>query len=216
MPVIWFVRHGESESNANLPTIHPAHSALTAKGRAEAQAVVQTFKQKPSLIVVSPFLRAQQTAEPTIAHFSPIVCEEWPVFEFTYLDPVHYFQTTGEERAPIAHSYWQRNDPYYKDGGVGESIAELMARVEENLQRFQAHSADFMVVFTHGLFFRALLWYCWMGYPATNPETMQRFRHFLHAVSFPNCGICRTVFSPDSAPYFSPFDTSHLLGIGRY
>ncbi len=216
MPVIWFVRHGESESNANLPTTHPAHSALTATGVVQAQRVVHAFTQKPSLIVVSPFLRAQQTAEPTIAHFSPVACEEWPVYEFTYLDPAHYFQTTGEQRGPVAQSYWQKNDPDYQDGGVGESFAGLMARVAENLQRFRAHSADFMVVFTHGLFFRALLWYCLMEGQAATPEAMQRFRHFMHAVSFPNGSICRTIFPPDGIPYFSPFDTSHLAGIGRY
>nr|MBP7045623.1 histidine phosphatase family protein [Chloroflexota bacterium] len=36
MPVVWFIRHGQSESNADLRTSHPADSALTPIGHEES------------------------------------------------------------------------------------------------------------------------------------------------------------------------------------
>lgn len=209
MPTVWLIRHGESESNANLRTIHPALSHLTPKGLEQAQAIVSSFPEKPALVVVSPFVRAQETAEPTLAHFAPIPHEEWPVHEFTYLAPIHYHHTTGTERGPLAHAYWQRNDPTYKDEGVGESFAELMERIQTTVERLRQNSADFITVFSHGLFLRALLWSVLTGIHEATPDNMRRYSHFVRAVSMPNGAICRAVFSP-TAITVSPFDVSHL------
>lgn len=61
-----FVRHGQSEANANT-VIADAHSPLTENGIEQARKTGKELKDKGiTLILCSPFLRAQQTAE-TIA-----------------------------------------------------------------------------------------------------------------------------------------------------
>lgn len=100
MPKVWLIRHGESESNADLRTSHPSETTLTPKGLIEAERVAGRFVEAPDLIVVSPYLRSRQTAEPTLQRFAEIAIEEWPVHEFTYLHPNRYRDTMGSERMP--------------------------------------------------------------------------------------------------------------------
>lgn len=63
------IRHGESEANVGLPTSDPASIPLTEKGRQQAEQIAEKLTITPDLIIVSPYLRARQTAEPTIKHF---------------------------------------------------------------------------------------------------------------------------------------------------
>ena len=56
---VWLIRHGQSESNAGLPTNGPAASPLTELGHRQAERVAEQFTGPPALIVSSPFLRAQ-------------------------------------------------------------------------------------------------------------------------------------------------------------
>lgn len=206
---VWLIRHGQSISNANLPTTHPAESELTEQGEAESQQIVGAIPEKPDLIVVSPFLRARQTAVPTIEHFEPVPVEEWPVHEFTYLDPSRYQGTTGEERRPWALTYWKKNDPLHKDQ-EGESFAEMFERIQDTLARLREQTADFIILFGHGLFLRALLWSALTGTTEATPRTMERYSHFVRAVHFPNAAICKTRVTAAGLIYFSGFDTEHL------
>lgn len=213
MPEVWLIRHGESESNANLPTVHPATSVLTAKGLAESEAIADSFPVKPSLIVISPYVRAQQTAEPTLARFRPISQEQWPVQEFTFLDPIRYSNTTVTEREPHAAEYWKRNDPHFKDGGMGESFNEFLERVRGTLAKLRRHSADFIAVFSHGFFMRALVWSLLAGACEATPESMRRYRHFSMGVRIPNGAIFKARFTDGRDDYFTGFHTTHLATI---
>ncbi len=210
MPVVWFIRHGESESNANLKTTHPAESALTPQGHEESLKVSLAITQQPDLIVVSPYLRAQQTAVPTIEKFPDTPVETWPVEEFTYLDPLAYKDTTGADRWPAAKAYWADNDPQLKHEGKGESFAELMTRVQALQTRLAQHPAEFIVVFSHGLFLRALLHMQIIGSYEPTPEMMERYRHFLWAVHIPNCAILKTTVDDNGRFTFSGYDIAHL------
>lgn len=210
MPTVWFIRHGESISNANLRTKHPAQSELTPKGVAEAARVVTAFDRKPDLIVVSEYVRTWQTAVPTIEYFKPIKVEEWPVYEFTYLHPERYNGTTGSERGPVAHAYWDRNDPFEKEMAEGESFAELMERVEGLNARLREQTADFIAVFTHGLFVRAFLWMWLVGDATPTARNMNRYRHFIQAVHLGNTAIVKTVFPPEGPIQLIDIDTTHL------
>jgi 2,3-bisphosphoglycerate-dependent phosphoglycerate mutase len=210
MPKVWFIRHGESVSNANLPTSHPAESALTPRGEEEARLITSAFEQAPDLIVVSPFLRARQTAVPTQTKFPDVPLEEWPVHEFTYLHPERYSGTTGSERGPYAQAYWKRNDPFEKEQGEGESFAELLMRVQEMLRRLQKAQAEFIVVFSHGLFLRAVLWHLITGIDEPTKDAMWRYQQFIWGVWMPNCSIVELVIAHDQPIMFSGFLTAHL------
>lgn len=210
MSKIWFIRHGESVSNANLPTSDPALSELTARGHKEAAFVAQAFRQAPDLIVASPYLRAQQTAVPTQNRFPTVLVEEWPVYEFTYIHPEKYNGTTGSQRAPFAHAYWERNDPFEKEAGEGESFAELMERIKWTKDTLHTQSAEFIAVFSHGLFLRALLWSILSGHHEATSQSMQQFYNFIRGLWLPNCAIFEGVFKTNGRVSVTGFDTSHI------
>ena len=210
MTEVWLIRHGESVSNANLRTSHPAESALTEVGFRQANQIAAAFVDEPDLIVVSSYLRARQTAVPTLARFPHVPQEEWPVHEFTYLHPIRYEGTTGEERRPLALAYWERSDPHEKEGGGGESFAELLTRVQETVTCLRQHPAQFITVFSHGLFLRALIWSVLTGITEANPKTMKRYSHFTQAAQIANGAIIKAHFPPNGPLFISSFDTAHL------
>ena len=86
----------------------------------------------PALIVTSPYLRARQTAQPTISRFPAAACQEWPVQEFTYLSDLHGRDSTAGEREPYARAYWDRADPHAAGHGA-ESFTGLLARTTDFL-----------------------------------------------------------------------------------
>lgn len=210
MSEVWFIRHGESISNANLPTGNPAESSLTEKGFAQGEQIASAFETVPDLFVISSYLRARQTAVPTLTRFPNVPQEEWPVHEFTYLNPVRYHGTTGTERRPYALAYWERNDPQEKEDGAGEPFAGLMARVQETVFRLRQHSANFIVVFSHGLFLRALIWSIMANVREITPKTMKNYHHFIQAERIPNGAIVKAQFSPEGSIFISNFETAHL------
>lgn len=89
MLTVTWIRHGESAANAGGASSDPALIALTERGKAQAQAIAQSFEAAPELIVMSPFIRAQDTAAPTLRKFPGVPVEVWPVEEFTYLSPAN-------------------------------------------------------------------------------------------------------------------------------
>lgn len=210
MTQIWFIRHGESISNANLPTIHPALTELTAKGWAEARQIATAFDKAPDLIVSSSFTRARQTAVPTIQRFPHVPQETWPVQEFTYLNPQRYFNTRGSERGQWAQPYWQRADPLEKEGGVGDSFAELLARVQQVQALAAQRTEAWIVVFTHGLFTRCLLWQMITGITEPTKSAMGRYGRFTQAASMPNGAILPVTFTPNQPPVFGGFRVAHM------
>ncbi len=211
MQKVWFIRHGESVSNADLPTVHPAESELTSRGHEEAMLIAQAFTAVPDLIVVSSYVRARETAVPTQTRFPHVPVTTWPVHEFSYLHPERYNGTTGTERSPFAQAYWQRNDPWEEEGGGGESFAALLARVQETLQLVREETVGFTAVFSHGLFLRALLWSVLTGITEASPEAMERYRHFASGVWLPNGAILEALVMADGRLFFSGFQTAHMV-----
>jgi broad specificity phosphatase PhoE len=82
---ILLIRHAESAANAGLATVSPDSIPLTEKGIEQARLLANFLADAPALIVVSPFLRARQTAAPLIERFLNAEVENWEVQEFTYL-----------------------------------------------------------------------------------------------------------------------------------
>lgn len=151
------IRHGESEANVGLPTSDPASIPLTEKGRQQAEQIAEKLTITPDLIIVSPYLRARQTAEPTIKHFPQVKVERWPeVREFTYLSPASCAGTTVEERKERMAAYWKAANPYYVDGEEAESFSQFVQRIDVVLKKLKDTDAKNILMFTHGQFMRAL------------------------------------------------------------
>jgi broad specificity phosphatase PhoE len=201
---IWLIRHGESDSNAGLPTTHPKLSALTPRGLAEAEAVAGVFPRPPDRIILSAYDRATQTAAPTLRRFPDRVPETWPVHEFTYLAPARYRARTKHDRLPHITAYWERCDPQYCDGEGAESFAALCARVARAWERLRALPDAFTAVFTHGAFSQALVWCLLHDTFAATPQTMAHFRGFHLGFWIPNGAIVPLHLPTDDSVWVGP------------
>jgi 2,3-bisphosphoglycerate-dependent phosphoglycerate mutase len=191
MPTVWFIRHGQSQSDAGLRTIRPVLTELTKRGVEEAECVAKAFSRKPSLIITSKYPRTQQTAQPTIKRFPfpDTKQEQWDVYEFTYLSWSHSSFMSMEERRPMVDDFWERNDPSYSDGEGAESFIQFMSRVVGVLERLRYTKEDFIAVFTHGYFMQAVLWLLRTIPSRIDSDSMREFRDQLETSCVPNGAI---------------------------
>jgi broad specificity phosphatase PhoE len=72
-----FIRHGHSTANAGVPSDDLALIELTELGRRQAADIAAAWTECPTLIVISPYIRTRQTAEPTIERFPGVPVEIW-------------------------------------------------------------------------------------------------------------------------------------------
>jgi len=186
--VTWLIRHGQSVSNAGLPTTGYGEIPLTALGHRQARDVAARIPRQPDLLVVSAFLRADATAEPIRARWPLTRCETWPIQELTYLSPARCLGTTAEMRRPWADAYWRRCDPDYRDGPDAESFRSFAERLGDFHRRLLALDGGFVVVVGHGQFFRAYLLGESEGF-AVSAEWMKQYRTAETARPMANCEI---------------------------
>ena len=182
-----FVRHGESEDNAGLPSESMASTPLTPTGRRQAEALAAQIETAPARFVVSPYVRAQQTSAPARARFPGVPVEEWAVEEFTFLPASAYHGTTLSQRQSTEDGYWQANDPRVVLGDGAESFDAFFARVEAARERLEALQSDSVMVFSHKKVVTALMWSWLAGVHSPGALRMARFRSFDHSVELPNC-----------------------------
>src|ERR1022692_125087 len=206
---VFLIRHGQSESNAGLPSRDPGSAPLTPTGHRQAEQIARALPDAPALIVTSPYLRAQQSAQPTIRRFPATPCQEWPVQEFTYLGDLHERSSTPREREPYARAYWDRADPDHASTGA-ESFTSLLQRSADCLRRLSAHQSGPIAVFTHGLFIRALAWSLLTGISTPDHDQMRSFRHFANRYLIPNAGVVELRCTSHGAPALLGGSTIHL------
>ena len=171
----WLVRHGQSTSNAGHPAVGHGEVPLTQLGIEQAHEVARRVERRPDLLIVSPFLRAQATADPIRVRWPSAPCEIWPIQELTYLSPARCRGTTLETRRPWAEEYWRRCDPDYCDGPDAESFRAFLGRLRDFHRGLQALDADFVIAVGHGQFFRAYLMVLNEGLAET-ADWMKRYR----------------------------------------
>jgi len=158
MKHVRLIRHGESAANAGEASLDHASIPLTVKGVEQAHLVAETFAQAPTLIVTSPFARAQSTAMATAERFAAIPLETWPIHEFTYLKPAQCANTTVAQRRVWVEAYWSRSDPGFRDGAGAESFLDFISRAQSFLDKLAKHPAQDIAVFSHGQFISAVTW----------------------------------------------------------
>ena len=198
MKTIRFIRHAESAANAGLPTTDPGGIPLTEDGKAAAALAAAEFDgPEPDLIVVSPYLRARQTAEPFIARFPSVEVETWPVQEFTYISPTRCVGTTAVERRPLVEAYWNMASPTHVDGDGTESFADFTARVLSALEKLRARKEENILVVCHGIFMSAAAFYQDPEEDPSDSNSMRRFHHYTLDHAVPNLGIWRFSNPPE-------------------
>lgn len=206
---MWMIRHGESESNIGLPSSEPAGSPLTPLGCRQANEIARGFPDPPALIAISPYVRAQQTAEPTINRFPAAARQEWPVQEFTYLN-LRDRATTSSERRPYVEAYWNNADPHGASDNT-ESFANLIERVHSFLERVRKERISPVAVFTHGIFMKSVAWSLLTGITTPDTAAMRNFRGFADAYLIPNGGIIEIHYVNDT-PSLMGGSAFHLPG----
>lgn len=100
------VRHCQSAANAGEATRDPATIPLMPLGGQQALLLASSLSITPTLIVSSPYSRAEQTALPLRQRFPAADYEVWPVQEFTYLSPRDCGLATATQRLPLVAAYW--------------------------------------------------------------------------------------------------------------
>lgn len=200
---IWLVRHGQSESNANLATSAPHASRLTERGWHEARLLAQSLDKRPDLIIVSPYVRSVESARPLLERYPDTPLEQWPIEEFTYLPPSAYNGTTAVQRRPLIEAYWQQNDPDLRYPGA-ECFSQFLARGSAALERMK-RLQGFTIAISHGHVMR-LLWQILSVGLAPSPEReMQVYNHLRQAVVIPNCAVLRLYPISDAEILMSGF-----------
>ena len=239
MKEFWFIRHGESETNAGLPVESDQVARLTEKGRQQAEFVAKGIQDAPDLFVVSPYVRTSLTAAPTLKKFPGIPVETWPIQEFSYLSHKQYAGTTTKDRRKLSIRYFWKSDPDLVLGDGGESFSQFIGRVKACFDRLQESKYQRISLFGHGWFTRAGLWLLLrdaetMGIrselfnqtryllPNTelfmrlyeiikNKSDMRSFLLFSAGIQTANCSILKYELNGDTQRLsLSGFDTSHL------
>ncbi len=209
MQEAWFIRHGQSESNAGLSTTAPHLTAITPVGALQSEAIARSIGIEPNLIVTSPFLRARQTAAQTRAAYPNVPFEQWPVQEFTYLSSKKYRGTTFAQRRPMTREYWLRLDPTYRDGNDAETFAELFERIGATLARLRL-AEGLTLIFSHGQFMRAIAWRALGDLDSADQRAMRSFSLFRRSLSVPNGAVLKLRFGPGDQIWMSDVITTHI------
>lgn len=173
---LYFVRHGESNSNADSISRGPA-SVLTEKGEQEAKIVAERMQRiGVDAIVASPYVRTKQTAQ--------------PISELLGL-PIEENELLIEWRTPSSHINKSRKDPIiaqernqlFENFGITdfvhsdeETFTAMKERALRAIESLRAHPKDRLCVVTHGIFMRALFLAFLMGDAFTGEEFRRMWR----------------------------------------
>lgn len=190
MPDVWFIRHGESMANAGEVAVDRGSTCLTEKGQEQARNVSLKIPSRPDLIVVTPYIRTHQTAEPLRERYADVPCETWDLYEFSALSEDNYVNRTWTQRTPLMHAYWERNDPAHVDGAGAESFSAMTGRISAGLSRLRQRQEKFIVVFAHGYIIQTMR--LMLGKPEFSPTAlMKSVPYYMEHSPIENCAIIR-------------------------
>lgn len=209
MNEIWWIRHGQSLANAGERTPNDQDNPLSPQGWQEAKKVAQTIPQAPSRVVVSPYVRTLQTAQPTLERFPHLQPTEWPIHEYTWLSAARRANSNKDERQLWANAFFAQNDPHAIDGEGAESFAQFMQRVQYTIAAMHRLPPGFSVFFGHAGFIKAMMMWLLSPDETINANTLQRFLSMEQAVAFPNTAILKLRLH-EGHLWLSPPQTNHL------
>ncbi|MFQ5616381.1 MAG: 2-carboxy-D-arabinitol-1-phosphatase, partial [Anaerolineales bacterium] len=144
---ITFVRHGQSEGNANGVWQGQADYPLTELGRAQARALAERWAREGihfDAAIASPLSRARNTAE-IIAQSLDVPLEIDPIW--LERDNGRYAGTAPEERDPPEPPYLLLHQPV---GETGETLWEIYLRGGQAIQTLLRRPPGRYLVVSHG------------------------------------------------------------------
>jgi broad specificity phosphatase PhoE len=155
---VWLVRHGETEWSLSGQHTGRTELELTDRGRTQALSLRGPLAGlRPSLVLCSPRVRAQQTAELAGLHVDAI---DPDLAEWDYGDYEGLTSAQIQLRDP-GWTIWTGKIP------GGESADQVLARAQRVLERARSSAADGPVVLVaHGHISR-VLGICWIDLPIT-------------------------------------------------
>ena len=213
MKTVYFVRHGESETNAGNVLLGPT-AQLTEKGRKQALFIAERCAQLPlDVIISSTYPRAKDTAQAIVdrvhkpIEYSALFIERKQASKMVgkrtddpeYLDYVKLLQAHGHDPK------WRFED--------SENFLDLKERASNALRYLEDLSEENILVVTHGLFMRVLLGRVIMGEDLTGQE----YQRFLRGIEMENTGLTVLRYQQDAIA--NPWrlwiwnDHSHLADI---
>jgi alpha-ribazole phosphatase len=195
MKTITFVRHGQSVANAGGVTMPHDAIPLSELGKRHAQVLATVLPDRPSLILTSEYLRAQDTAQPYCARVGMFAQTHPLLHEFSTIDPDLLEGMNGEQRRPIADAYWQEANPDKRMGINAETFTEFDRRVAAFLPELQ-QLPDRSVLFGHGMWIGLMVWKL-LGFSTADSLGMKAFRRFQLGLPMPNGAIYRVCGGDD-------------------
>ena len=186
---IYFIRHGESVSNAGGVTMEHHAIPLSDKGILQAQLVADTLAIKPSQVLTSELIRTQITAQP--------YCDKHQVnFQINpLLNEIHAVSyeliegMMGQQRRQIAQQYWSEGDIHKRMGKQADTFTEFRDRVDGFINEMP-NLENNTVIFGHGIWFGLLTWKL-LGFEVIDNLTMKAFRRFQSGLPLANGIIYR-------------------------
>lgn len=190
MAKVWIIRHGESIANAGAATPDPASIPLSWNGHQQALRFAWSLNVEPDLIVMSPYIRTQETAAETIRRYPDAKRDIWPIQEITFLSPEKFNNTSPAQRLPHVTAFWDKNEPDHIDGPGAESFSMMMDRVRDMIDRLKKAPEENVFVFCHERIIQAMM--VLTENPDLPPaEMMKTYRAYFEKNPVPNCAyVC--------------------------
>lgn len=181
---VYFVRHGESDSNAD-GVFRGNKAALTDKGQQQATVVAERIQRiGVDALISSTWIRARQTAD-AIAERTSLPIEESDLFvERRRPSAMLGRRYKDPEVIAIMHSVFEGDlTPGHRHSDE-ENVDDLRERANAALSFLMDHTASRICVVTHGNFLAALF------SAALNPAfSGSEFRNAIDGIHMSNTGI---------------------------
>jgi probable phosphoglycerate mutase len=148
---VYFIRHGESEANAQGVTAGQSESPLTSRGRTQAHAAalqLQTKNIHIDTIISSPLQRAFDTAT--------IIADELQYSDEITINPLIIERSLGTLQGKSAATLHGMSASEQAAAGV-ETDAEVMARARELVAELQRMPQGNLLLVSHSGFGRRLI-----------------------------------------------------------
>lgn len=175
---ILLIRHAESYANINRKTLSHASIPLSEYGHKQAQVLCAKLP-KIDHVIVSKYLRTQQTAVPILEKYGILSEVDEHLHEFSYLSEYKCTNTDLNDHKVWVNAYWEKMDYQHRDADDAESFEDLYFRVQAFHQKLKTLASLYtkknLAVFSHGQFLQLLMMQIQQPHPLTK-ELMQQFR----------------------------------------